>query len=369
MTIVAALRIEGVPALIGDFLITDVERGADHLWLPTRPNLNDPLYPKLPRRISGLRRKLHLINEHFVVGFTGSVAAGAIIFADLERRFGNDNAAPTIEEINRTLNQFNIQCNGNATVIGWTCRSRPRCFRWSAKPGSSATHVTHAIEGSGSHHFLGILTEARSGGYSGDVKTAYEKALLLGLTKTGAVLFEEIRTGETLQESYGYGAEMVLFDGKRFSFIPRFGYSFWNVRIELNGSVTIMPSNVIAAYEARAGYCALQVTHLGPGDNRLNAENSYLQAITPLHNGMPGLILTKADVVNPECPYYFNGIAFFDARTSAVGTVRFSGIMSENLIFKVRRQGELFLFEWDRKALEEMILDAAGAAHESPAVE
>jgi hypothetical protein len=95
LTIVAALKIEGIPALIGDFLLTD-KLEYDHSWLPTRPK--ELPYPRpLPRRIRDLRRKLHLINERFIVGFTGSFNAGAETFGELERLFGKDNMGPSLQ--------------------------------------------------------------------------------------------------------------------------------------------------------------------------------------------------------------------------------------------------------------------------------
>src|SRR5689334_639177 len=185
MTLVAALRIEGIPALIGDFLITDEQRGTEHLWLPTRPNLNDPQYPKLPRRISGLARKLHLINRRLIVGFTGNdINAARVIFTDLERRFANANTGPDIREISKALEPFNRQFGPPRTtiIIGWTCGSRPRCFRWEARPGSSVMHATHAVEGSGSDHFIRMVTGVQPRGYSPAVKTAFDKSVLFGLT-------------------------------------------------------------------------------------------------------------------------------------------------------------------------------------------
>jgi hypothetical protein len=363
MTIVAALRIEGIPALIGDFLITDEQYGTDHFWLPTRPNLNDPRYPKLPRRISGLRRKLHLINERFVVGFTGAVDAGAVIFADLERRFRTSNKSPSIKEISRALEQFNVLFDRRATVVGWTCGSRPRCFRWSARPGSSATHEPYAIEGSGSHHFADLLTKADVSGYSPEVKIAFEKSVLLGLSTVGAVLTEELSTGANLRASYGSGAEIVLYTGNRFEFVSKIGYAFLNVRIELNGSITIMPSNVSVVYEARERYCLLQVTQYSLTEKGLKAENTYLQAFTPLHDDMTQLVLTGADEVTPECSYYFNGIAFLDTRTNRSGTLQIGGISSGDLWFRVLKRGDkLYSFQWDHRMLQDMILFAASRA-------
>jgi hypothetical protein len=61
-----------------------------------------------------------VINQRFVVGFMGSVESGAAIFADLERRFGHSNRAPSISEISHALEAINVQFNGRATIIGWT---------------------------------------------------------------------------------------------------------------------------------------------------------------------------------------------------------------------------------------------------------
>ncbi len=210
MTIVAALKIEGIPALIGDFLITDNLTGVDHSWLPTRPQASP--YPRpLPRRIRDIRRKLHLINERFIVAFTGPVNAGAAIFAELERLFGKSNTGPSVRQINEALQMFNVKFRHQSTiVIGWTCGSRPRCFKWKAGLNSLAATVPYAIEGSGSKNFGGVLTNEggpyrthfdrtagvlnHPDGYTPAVNTALQKAVLLGLVKLGSVLTQGCST-------------------------------------------------------------------------------------------------------------------------------------------------------------------------------
>src|SRR5207244_2556146 len=119
----------------------------------------------------------------------------------LERCFGDTNTGPTITNISRALERFNIQFNRMATVIGWTVSSRrARCFKWSARPGSSAAHVPYAIEGSGSQHFRGLLTDVQPGGgyVSVAATSAFEKAILLGLAKVGSVIAKELSTGDNL---------------------------------------------------------------------------------------------------------------------------------------------------------------------------
>jgi hypothetical protein len=60
----------------------------------------------LPRRVSGLARKLHLVNKRFIVGYTGTVHAGKVILSDLERRFSSFTVGPSIKELNDALSLF-----------------------------------------------------------------------------------------------------------------------------------------------------------------------------------------------------------------------------------------------------------------------
>jgi hypothetical protein len=373
MTVVAALKIEGVPALIGDFLITDEHHGSQHEWLPTRPNLNDPRHPQLPRRVSEVRRKIHLINERFILAFTGDVDAGGVIFAYLQKRFGNTNKGPSIQSISSALQQFNIPFRSpkRATVIGWTCGSRPRCFRWEAKLGASAAHVSYAIEGSGRDHFTSILTNVHRSEYGFEVKTGFEKSVLLGIAKIGAVLTEELSTAVNLQASYGYGAELALYNGNRFEFLPKIGYYFWNARIDQQGMISIMPAMVSVIYETRQRYCLLQVTHFSLQSNGvMKAENTYCWAIAPLHDELLGLIFTRENAPTWECPYYFNGIVVADTRSNRIGRVHFAGFGAHDAPFRFRKTDNLHWIEWDRNLLEKMILampiDAAAPQSTAP---
>jgi hypothetical protein len=380
MTIIAALKIEGIPTLIGDFLITDDMPNADHSWLPTRPQ--DSSYPNLPRRIRGIGRKLHLINERFIVGFTGPIKAGAEIFAELERCFRNDTTGPSIRKISEILQKFNIQFrNQRAIVIGWTCSSRPRCFRWEAGLNSSAMHVTNAIEGSGRDHFTsilsnehgphrtafdrstGVLSQQPGGiGYSPHVETALQKSVLLGLVKVGAMLTEELGGARNLQASYGYGAEIALYTGTRLEFVSKVGYFFWHVRIEQNGSITIMPANIKAVYEARGRYCVFEVSRFINDQNSvLTMEHVYSATSTPLHDDMPELVLTRQDAPTPQCSYYYNGIVITDTRSNRiVGPLHLVQFASKDpWLFRFRKKDDVYQFRWNRETLVNMIHWAA----------
>jgi hypothetical protein len=149
MTLVAALEIENVPAVIADFITTD-EGDGKHAFTPTRPTLNDPDHPKLARRIAGVRRKLLLVNPRLIVAYTTTdLNVAAPVLAILQQRFGKSAGGQTLREIEDALSPFNNRCSGKLTIIGWTVRSRPRCFKWVAGADARVKLVAQAIEGSG----------------------------------------------------------------------------------------------------------------------------------------------------------------------------------------------------------------------------
>jgi hypothetical protein len=324
MTLVTALRIENIPAVIGDFITTDARVGVKHDFTPTRPNLNDAAHPALPRTIRGLQRKLLLVNPRFIVAYAGYLNEAALVLAKLQNRFGQSADGPTLLEIDRELSPFKNRCNGKLTIIGWTVRSRPCCFKWVAGPDAHVRHVTHAIEGSGAAHFGGLATDMQAGTYSAALATALEKATLLGIGVVGAVLFNEVFSGETLKHSYGYGAELVLFNGREFKFVPGLAFCFWKVRIELNGSIILFPANILAACEPRGRYCAMQVTRLAMDDTRLKATNTYVALTSAPHDPLNDIPKTELQRVVDlsQVQYYFNAIDLFDARTSKTTTRR-----------------------------------------------
>jgi hypothetical protein len=192
MTLIAAVPIDGVPSLIGDFLITDPSQ-RPHATLPTRPDINSPNFRHITRRVAGTRRKIHLFNENFIAGFTGLLDSGAEIFSALEKSF--PTAAPSMDELNNVLSRFNTRFAGS-TVIGWTRHSRPTCFRWNAAPGSCATVVEAAFEGSGAQHFKEI-TRVDARGYSADLM-GWDRAVRAGLSKIGGLLAEELSSHTNL---------------------------------------------------------------------------------------------------------------------------------------------------------------------------
>jgi hypothetical protein len=183
----------------------------------------------------------------------------------------------------------------------------------------------------------------------------------LGLARVGAVLFEEIASGENLAAGYGYGAEIALFTGSKFEMVPKLGYVFLHVNVGKDGTITFQPASIFAVYESRGRYSLMSITRLTPGSGVLNATDTYVAAITPLHDDMAELNSAVTGRPNPVCPYYFNGLTFFDTRANISGQIRATSDHDPSFFQVTERNGRVH-FEWNKKELEMMINHAVTAA-------
>jgi hypothetical protein len=300
------------------------------------------------------------------VGFTGHVGAAKYILPALERKFSRHNRGPSLAELEATLRPLKIQLHDRklqGMVIGWTIRNRPICFYWKSGLGERLTLTGMKIDGSGKHRFYESLLDSAFMGYSDGVENAYEKACLLGISKIGNVLVDEIMTGKNLAHGYGYGAELALFNGLRFEFIPKIGFMFWNVRQELDGSMSFAQANIMAVYENKGRYAFLNViqSHF-PESGSMIVDNSYLSVLTPLHDDMVGHISYKReDAPDIICPYYFMCFSVLDVSNQVHRLIKGSCKMTDDFkLFGVRRgEGQKFYIWVNWRELEELVKNAA----------
>lgn len=349
---IAALPLHGVPSLIGDFILTDTATARPHIFLPTRPDLNSPLFRHLGRRVVALRRKIHIFNTNFVAGFSGSLPAGQAIFTELERQFSK--RVPTIVDLDNVLRQFNTRYSGNAIVVGWTRVSRPVGFSWSASKEATVRQVSQEIVGSGTAHFKGLLSDPAATGYSDAVTTAWDKAVLLGLSKIGRLMIEELSSAANLEQAYGFGAQLVLLSAGGFRAVEKVTMLFWNVRIERDGSIQYVPANVIATYEDRGRYTVAQIVHLTLGGATLSASATHLGVITPIHDEIRDLDARSIGRLDASAPYYFFGFSVLDVESGRSAT--FANVVpNESGVLRHTKRNGLDYFEFNRNDIEPIL--------------
>jgi hypothetical protein len=314
MTLVAAFKIEGVPVLLGDLLITDEPSNLPHQFLPTRPDLSHASLTQ--RRRVGVRRKVLLLGNKLIVGFTGTVAAGSILFKDLHRRFGKKTASS--DELHFALRLHNIQLSGNASVVGWFADPQPRCFTWTAKPGFELQWCTHAILGSGAEHFSkGILSADRVG--HSENFTPTELARFVAITKATRVLGNELGPAETLINNYGYCLEVATWNGDAFEFLPSLTFSFYNALIGPGDRKQIQPV-LLRLYKHHDRFSIVQTNFLSDtvGPDGSVRPHVYLDFATGFHDDCNDVAFPES-TLDPNAPMYCFGIAWRDYESKKTG--------------------------------------------------
>lgn len=352
MTLVAAFRINDVPVLLGDLLITDKPSDLPHGFLPTRPDLTRPNSGE--RRRIGARRKTLILNGNLSVGFTGTVDAGAILFRDLARRFSK--STPTPDELSYALRLHNIQLSKNATVVGWLANPKPRCFRWSAKPGAILEWPPHAILGSGATHFTRSILPTNISGQS-DNLAAEDLAKLVAVTKATAVLGNELHNSGTLKNSYGYGLEVATWNGTAFESQRKLTFSFYNAMIGPGDNVQIQPV-LIRIYEHHERYSLVQTSFIEKtmGPDGILDNHIMVDFVCPLHDECHDITLPRS-TLDPHADLYCFGIAWTHAESKKMGFLHLTVDESH-----VRIEGDSRKFQLharDTGALVKIIREAA----------
>ncbi len=278
MTLVAAFKIDGVPALLGDFLITDnVKRTND--FLPTMTK-NDPKAPgSMPfdgaGRIAGWCRKITKINDNFVVGFTGEMKPGTSLIRNLHRVFADRKI--TKQELEAFLSNVNIPKKSSVQLIGWICGKRQLCFDWNGKTNKLKI-VESAFAGSGAKHFRSLIEQRRDEGGS-HIKTAFERAKFVCVNRIGHIISDELRTLNTLKNSYGFGGECMVWNGKSFVYIDNITYSFYNVEFRQNNVITWGIVEIMCKYKDWGDHCVFEVTQFDVCD----VTNTFKPVVTYGH--------------------------------------------------------------------------------------
>lgn len=309
MTLLAAFTIHGIPILIGDFLLTDEQVNTNHIFYPTRPELKDVKPSPGERRICGLSKKIHIIGERLVVGFTGQMQPGRYLLKQLHEKFTNEK--PTANNLADFLRNLQFVNKSKTELAGWLWEKRPLCFHWKGSSPGDLKLTKGVFTGSGGNHFKSMLTNADNAGLSPNIQTSLDSAIYIGSCNVGKLFFEELSSADNLKHHYGYGAEMVLWDGGRFFYNEKLTFMFWNILIDSKNNLHVAPGNVAAAYKNFGEFSAIQVTHIEPqkdGIIGLQAKNTYVQVVTPIYDNMNGFDPSSIGRIPFESGLCFSGL-------------------------------------------------------------
>jgi hypothetical protein len=262
------------------------------------------------RRIYGVRKKIHIIGGKLAIGFTGELQPGKYILRHIKQKFSSET--PSVIKLKSLLTSIKCVNKAKTEFTGWIIEKRPKCFYWRGKKPRELIITNCYFGGSGSVHFKQSLRKANYSGMSSNIKTAFEKAKYIGVHKSASILFEELGEAENLKFNYGFGAEIILWNGTGFEYNPKLTSVFLNIFIDDKNNLQINPANVACVYENRGEYSIMQVIHLGikpDSEAGFEAKNTYVSVITPIYDDMDNFDPKVVGRLTLESKLWFIGIS------------------------------------------------------------
>jgi hypothetical protein len=200
MTLVAAFRVIGAPALLGDLLITS------------------------PGGHESTRKKIVKLADNLVVGWTGHLVAAQLVISTLQHSLGGSLA--TFTWLRDTLTSFNQNEFGilDVILVGWLVDNESEtCFRWRSDYASEVFTGDPMIDGSGAESIfrdIGLgLNSAKL------IPPDYEERRKVLGRLMGELMREEIRGPTNRPYGFGHGFEVLLFENGRFEYVDILYYA------------------------------------------------------------------------------------------------------------------------------------------------
>ncbi len=309
MTLVAAFCRDGVPFLIGDMLVTATATGASHSYLATAPSVAAALPEELGFRVAETRKKVHIVGPNLAVAWCGSKLAASDVIGRLFKDFSASR--PSIDDLQDKLGaitDYAYEATG-MYLIGWIVgEAGPICFRWNSMWPSEVFPSDSHFDGSGEDMFKQVLLEEPDLSGSDTISDSpIGTASLFLLAKLSKLMAIESWDGGTLRKRFGYGYEIVFFDGEHFRYIDEIAYLTWDVatgpdRVGHNYSV----GPTLVKYKSMGAFSIMQTTHI----HAPNGIETYLDLVTPVHDQMKTLNAESIGMQPVQATYYCNFLRY-----------------------------------------------------------
>jgi hypothetical protein len=222
MTLIAAYKSEGVPILLGDFLITT--DGSD---------------------VETHRKKIHKISSNFAVGWTGSLFTATRFYRDLYSAFENQIVTKNAVENFLVTYDTEIFISKDLVILGWIAEKKENyCFRWRADYSEMVFYDEQYegfFHGSGSDFYEKLLKEKGNINYGGQ-NNDYDKAIGLVLKEVCALTNAEyLSIDKSWRNRYGFAYEILYLRDGQFEYVDDIFYTTIDVLVDSNGD-PIYPS-------------------------------------------------------------------------------------------------------------------------------
>ncbi|WP_157572494.1 hypothetical protein [Nevskia soli] len=242
MTIIAAYTVEGCPILIGDLLISGIERIDRKHSVPMIGGVENIFPAGSGWSIIGLRQKIEILNATTAIAWAGSYIAARIVIKELKLLASENKLSfSKIKDYFSSLDPDIVK--QGVSFIGWTLeKDLFKTFEFNTKNRLSTSLIgTVVATGTGAEAFVKSLSNIPLNSFKATGKiNSLATAISTSLFTTGLMLRAEASaaSSSSLLGFFGGGYELATFFDGRFQKIGNVTYVFWEARIS-NLGVTI----------------------------------------------------------------------------------------------------------------------------------
>lgn len=244
MTLVAAYRPEGIPVLIGDFLVTGGGQTSS-------------------------KKKIYKVSPNLAVGWSGSMFVAAPILRALFVAFEDKHVTRDEVEYFFTHRPEDELSTAPLFIIGWLITDQPYCFLWNGLYPTKLFYEAFHIIGSGSDKFADLVTRKSMGGSWGSKRTTIEQAIFSALSKATELYSDENLAKMNRREGFGHGYELLYFDGSEFNYVENIAFFGMDILLNSDNSNHCRQYEYWYRYHSLSNSSFLQSLNLKTGEMRL----------------------------------------------------------------------------------------------------
>ncbi len=240
MTLVAAYRVNEVPFLLGDLLIT----GGGKV---------------------GARKKVHRIRKDLVVGWTGDLVAAQVILDKINEEVDEKGSFKSLSKSLKSVSKY-LLGSMSVILVGWVVDSEPRCFRWNSDWPHEIFFGEFFYDGTGAEKFQKL----NGGEVSHELNKPNREQVLpqiMALENVCYLMADEVdRKQKYRNDGYGFGYEILYLTENGFEYIEDILYVICEVWFDDEGNYLgpkLFPS--VHSYHNESDFSVIQETSFGHG--------------------------------------------------------------------------------------------------------
>ncbi|TLS77265.1 hypothetical protein FE236_03735 [Mariprofundus erugo] len=238
MTLIAAMRINEIPIILGDLLISRETMGDSppNVSIPSRHQVNSFLGRNSELQIVGLSQKVNIIAENFCLAWTGRKYQARSLIRHLHEQCRGRRV--TVRQFSELLDQYPADQMSDLQCIAYLYDVETRGF-WTKErmmPMFSLDGLEGVqVGGSGTERFIQTIESIMEGNIEGEY-TSLEESLGRVMSFTSMAFGNQVMNGEGIEKGWGGGFEVAYLHGQYFEKLSDVMYLFWTVE-ELNDGV------------------------------------------------------------------------------------------------------------------------------------